>query len=274
VRDTPPAVMPSEVVLSPHLDDAVLSAWHAVSSPVPSRVVTVCAGVPEPGFVTDLDRAHRAEESAAWLRRRRADDRAALALAGREPVHLDLLEVQFPAYRIPRLREAIAADPGNFLRIVVDEPDLHTDPAELVDLLYDHVPSDAVVYGPAGIGRHPDHRDLAQATVRLAERVREVRLYADSPYYVFHGLPSWITGEPNPEADARVEQAFAALALDPVHLDRHVIRLPRPVFARKQEAMQRYATEYPSMQADLARPGSSPEMMRYEVYWTVPGARR
>jgi len=130
-----------------------------------------------------------------------------------------------------------------------------------------------VVYGPAGIGRHPDHRDLAQATVRLAERVREVRLYADSPYYVFHGLPSWITGEPNPEADEGVDRAFSALGLDPARLGRHVIRLPPRVFGRKLEAMQRYTTEYPSMRADLARPGSSPEMMRYETFWTVPGAR-
>lgn len=260
------------LVLSPHLDDAVLSAWHVLSSPGDVRVVTVYGGVPSPGFLTDLDRAHGARESAAWLRRRRDDDRAALALAGREPVHLDLLEVQFPAYRIDRLREAIARDPSHFLSLVVDEPALRTPPETLDALVREHIHPGLVVVGPAGIGGHPDHRDLAQAAVRLAGEVRQVRLYADSPYYLFDGLPACVTGRPNPAADRRVDEALAGLVPHPSGLLPEVVRLDADALAHKFAAMRRYTTEFPSIEADLSRPGRAPEMMAHELYWTLPDA--
>lgn len=266
------SAQPSTLVLSPHLDDAVLSAWHVLSSPGDVQVVTIYAGVPEPGFVTDLDRAHGAADSAAWLERRRAEDQAALAIAGREPIHLDLLEVQFPAYDIPKVRQAIAGDPTRFLSLVVNEEVLGTAPETLVDLVHDHLHPWLAVYGPAGIGRHPDHRDVAQAVVRLVGHVRSVHAYADSPYYLFDGLPSWIGDGPNPAADQHVDEALQALVADPARLERQVVRLDDEALARKFTAMHCYTTELPAVQADLARPGTDPDMMRYEVYWTVAGA--
>lgn len=258
-----------KVVLSPHLDDAVLSAWNVLASEGTTRVVTVYAGVPEPGFVTDLDRSHQATDSHAWLRRRRADDLAALAVGGCDAVHLNLLEVQFPAYRIPRVREQIARNPSNFLALVVDEPDLHTDPDALVDLVQEHVAGADVIYGPAGIGRHPDHRDLAQATVRLADRFREIRLYADHPYYLSHGLPSWITGQPNHQADRWVDGALSALVADPSRLHQHIVHLEPRTFEQKLRAMRCYSTELPWIETDLARLGQGLEVMRHEVSWAV-----
>src|SRR4051794_27565794 len=92
------------VVLSPHLDDAVFSAWHVLSATGDVLVVTVFAGVPEAGFVTALDRARGGQESAAVVARRRLEDRAALGLAGRAPVHLDLLDVDYRAFALPEVR--------------------------------------------------------------------------------------------------------------------------------------------------------------------------
>jgi LmbE family N-acetylglucosaminyl deacetylase len=262
------------VVLSPHLDDAVLSAWDVLSSPGEVRVVTVFAGIPEPGFVTDLDRAHGAGESAAWMRRRRCDDRAALALAGRTPVHMDLPDVQFAAYRQPGVHEAIARSPDQYLARVAAEPGLGTDPAVLAGLLAECVPAHAVVYGPAGIGGHPDHRDLARATVLLAGTGRDVRLYADSPYYIARGLPSWLGGKPNPAADQLADGALVTLGLPPQGLDRHTAELAEGRLQRKVAAMRCYATEIPAIWTDLSRSPSTPAMMRYESYWTVPGPPR
>lgn len=258
----------STVLLSPHLDDAVLSAWHAVAAGG-TTVVTLFAGVPPAGFVTDLDRAHGADDSAAWLRRRRAEDRAALAAGGARAVHLDLLEAQFPAYRLPALRARIAADPDRFLALVVDAPELATDPRTLLELAGPQLPPDAVVYGPAGIGGHPDHRDLARATVLLAGRVAQLRLYADSPYYLFHGLPSWLGRSTDPAADAGVEQALRRCGADRLALRRHVVHLPDAALAAKLAALRRYATELPGIEAALASSGGGPGRLRHEVYWSV-----
>ncbi|HLK00488.1 MAG TPA: PIG-L family deacetylase [Streptosporangiaceae bacterium] len=258
------------VVLSPHLDDAVLSAWHVLSSPRDVTIVTVFAGVPEPGLLTDLDRSHGAGDSGAWLTRRRQEDRAAFAVAGRDPVHLDLLEVQFPAYRIPRLRDAIARAPERFLELVADDPELRSDPDALAALVRPHIPPGAVVYGPAGIGGHPDHRDLAQATVLLDG---DVRLYADSPYYLRLGLPSWAGhgGEPELAADAWVMTALSRL--DAKLTGPEVAELSPDVFDQKVAAMRCYTTEFPAIWRDASRPPAEPGMMRFEPTWVVAGGR-
>lgn len=260
------------VVLSPHLDDAALSAWSVLDADMPVRVVTVFAGIPDRGFVTDLDRAHGAAESAEWLRLRREQDRAVLARAECEPVHLGLLEVQFPAWQEPAIRGRIARDPGRFLEIVAGEPELRTDPDELAALVLDHIPDGAVVYGPAGIGRHPDHRDLAAAAVRLTGRVRNLRLYADSPYYFFCGLPSIVGSAANEAADTWVRDALRPLGLDPGIHQAQVVRLEDEMFAAKQEALRGYRTEWPLIAADMEQLGIEPQWMRFETFWTVPGA--
>ena len=113
------------VVLSPHLDDAVFSAWHVVSSRAEVRVVTVFAAIPEAGLLTPLDRAGGAIESAEHVRERLEDDRDALALAGREPTHVPLPDVQYRAERNPALRASIERDPKQFISLVAAEPSVH-----------------------------------------------------------------------------------------------------------------------------------------------------
>jgi LmbE family N-acetylglucosaminyl deacetylase len=262
------------VVLSPHLDDAVLSAWHVLSAPRDVTAVTVFAGIPEPGFVTDLDRSHGAQESAAWVRQRRREDKTALALAGRTPLHLDQLEVQFLAFRDPEIRKLIASDPEHFLAYVSGQPTLDADADELADQIEARIPAVPVLYGPAGIGGHPDHRALARATVRLARSGRQVLLYADSPYYLARGLPSWLTGRPNPGADSRTEEALARLDLSGRSLTRQVSKLDDAAFEQKLAAMKRYQTEMPAIAADLNRAPAGPDAMRYETNWILGDDKR
>ena len=264
------------VVLSPHFDDAVLSAWHVLSENATGMVVTVFGGVPEPGFVTDLDRAHHADDSAAWLERRRVEDGAAVALAGWEPEHLEFLEAQFPAWQIPQMRAAIANAPDQFVSLVADDPRIETDPDTLLAEVAPLLPADATVYGPVGIGGHPDHRDLARATIRLRGRVRSVRLYADSPYFVFHGLPTYCGADGDEAADGDVaadrwiNEALDRVVDDDISLVRHVERLSAPAFERKLDALRCYTTEFPLVLADLEARGG-PEMLRYEIWWELDG---
>lgn len=259
------------VVLSPHLDDAVLSVWHVVSAPGDVQVVTVFAGIPEPGFVTDLDRAHGAEDSAAWAERRRLEDRSALAVAGRDPVHLDLPDVQYAAFDDPAIRAKIASKPDRYLSYVRGQAGLGNDPDQLAAKLLAQIPLSPVVYCPAGIGGHPDHRDLARAMVRLATADREVWLYADSPSYTQAGLPSWLPGgaEAGSAADESVSQAFSRLDLVGKRLVRHVYELDDAAFEQKLAALKRYETEYPAISADAGRSPAGIGSLRYETCWKV-----
>ena len=83
-------------VLSPHFDDAVLSCWHVLSAPGPVVVVNVFAGAPPSGWPLGWwDQRTGATDSAARAREREREDDAALGVAGRSPINLDLLEAQY-----------------------------------------------------------------------------------------------------------------------------------------------------------------------------------
>lgn len=258
------------VVLSPHLDDAVLSVWHVLSSPLADvRVVTVFAGIPEAGTLTALDRAHGAVDSAELMRKRRADDRAALAAAGREPVHADLLDVQYRADHIEALRLAVERDPTSFVPLIAQEQAVRMDPAELRSRVEPLLEGADLVYAPAGIGGHPDHCDLAHLGLRLADEGRRVRIYGDMPYFVQMGLPSWFTHEESPSADAFVEAALTTWPAHAGRFDRRVVDLTLPVAREKIAAARLYETEFERGNAEFDGVLADPDAMRYEVYWTL-----
>ena len=70
------------MLLSPHLDDAVIDCWSVLATPSDVRVVNVFAGVPRPGALAYFDRLAGATDSAAHVGQRIADDRDALAAPG------------------------------------------------------------------------------------------------------------------------------------------------------------------------------------------------
>jgi hypothetical protein len=256
-------------ILSPHLDDAVLSTWHALVSSAEVRAVTVFAGIPAPGFVTPLDRARGATESAEFMKRRRDDDRAALALAGRTPTHADMLEVNYQAVDTPDVQRAIERDPGRYVEIVAAADGLGT-PTDAIEQAVGAWLAGDVIYAPLGIGRHPDHRDVARLGLRLAERGRTVRFYADFPYLIRHGPPSWLDGgEDAARADADVEAAFAMLPAISDAFERSIVELTPAETETKIAAFRRYETEFPSVDADFDGATSDPRQMRREVYWTL-----
>jgi LmbE family N-acetylglucosaminyl deacetylase len=85
------------VVVSPHLDDAVLGAAHLVSTYTGTRVVTVFAGSAStyPAVPTPWDAAggFRAGDDVAALRRK--EDESAMALLGARPVWLEFVDHQY-----------------------------------------------------------------------------------------------------------------------------------------------------------------------------------
>ncbi|QMU68297.1 PIG-L deacetylase family protein [Streptacidiphilus sp. P02-A3a] len=259
----------SVVVLSPHLDDAVLGLWHVLAADREVTVATVFAGIPDPGFVTGLDRDHGAVESADWMRRRRTEDRAALALADLEPHHLDLLDIQYVLAGDPEQRALLDREPGRFLAVVRELVDPEARVAAVVEAVSALVrvhPRPCLVYAPLGVGGHPDHLAVAGAALRLAASGHRVRLWADSPYYLRHGLPGQLGGPPNPDADALLRQGIRAHAGH--RLTPHLVRLDGAAADRKGEAIRRYRTEYPSLQDDYG-PVPLPDLLAHEAWWQV-----
>lgn len=229
---------PDVIVLSPHLDDAVLSCWHVLDGPLDVRVVNVFTGSPN-GRRGVWDELTGAADSAARMGERREEDRAALAVAGRASVDLPLLDVQY--------------------RGAGETPDV---PSTLAP----HLAPGPVVLAPAALGVHRDHELVRRAALGAARRGCHIRLYADLPHAVPYGWPSSVTGRPTgpnlqPEAGWRPRLADAAADLGALRMEVHA--LEPPAFERKLAAVRRYATQVRALEHMLPL-----DELRYEVTWT------
>jgi LmbE family N-acetylglucosaminyl deacetylase len=235
------------VILSPHLDDAVLSTWSVLRRPGDVTVVNVCTGLPPAGTEGFWDRITGMTDSVAVMGARLAEDREALALAGREPVGLGFLDAQYRAEEL--------------------------DQAELREAFEREVPLASALFAPANIARHPDH--LATRTLALgvaADSGVALHLYAELPYSSRFGWPHWVTGEP---ADPKLlpaevwEGALNDLPMDRERLEPQPIRLPDDEAARKLDAMRTYATQFTALQGGPHEMLSHPSVLPFEVTWAV-----
>jgi LmbE family N-acetylglucosaminyl deacetylase len=239
------------VVLSPHLDDAVIDCWSVLSGGDPVTVVTVCAGIPTPGPAGHWDALAGARDRAARMRERREEDLAALALAGRHGLHLSLPQADHRRGPPPPLSAIDRA-------------------------LVAHLPSASAVYAPAVLGtRHPDHALVRDYALALAAHGLPVMLYADAPYAVIYGWPAWVTGAaPDPHLDVDLYWRGAgrdAALTDPAGAQ--VVRLTAQQAEAKLAAMQTYRSQFSMLDRGPTGLLSNPAVHGYEVFWTVPTAR-
>jgi LmbE family N-acetylglucosaminyl deacetylase len=247
------------LVVSPHLDDAVLSvgglvAARAVEAPV--VVLTVFAGPAPPGAPSDFAR----ELHEAWglgddpVPGRRAEDVRALGVLGAWAVHLDLPDAIYRrdpapdpaggggggdgALRYPDWAHVAAGRlaPG-------DERDdlVGTVAGLLARAVARHRP--AAVLGPLASGGHVDHLVARRACERWARSgggPGQARLiwYEDLPYTARTGRP---------------EPALVAGAAP------HVVALGDGAFRRKLDAVRAYRSQLAVVFGpDLAGPGAPP----------------
>jgi LmbE family N-acetylglucosaminyl deacetylase len=145
---------PHRVVVSAHLDDAVLSAARALGRR--TLVVTVFAGIPAAGVVGSWDADCGWDDSRQAMTDRRREDVAALAHFGAPHLHVDVLGGQ----HVRRCRRD-----GSLL-------------ARIASTLAPLMSGAARVYGPAGIG-HPEHVQVRDAVLSVRPAAT---LYADLPY--------------------------------------------------------------------------------------------
>ena len=162
------------VIVSPHLDDAVLSCARFMSVHPGCTVVTVFAGNP-PEYPTDpmrlWDVQSGFEPGDDVMEARRHEDRAALAILGATPVHLDFVEHTYlpgdtpvaPEVLAPRLAETVRALDPTLLLI------------------------------PFGLA-NPDHDVTHRACMRVRDELGdgvEVWCYEDTGYKHIPGMLAW-----------------------------------------------------------------------------------
>lgn len=235
------------VVISPHLDDAVLSAWSAVSDPgAEVTVVTAFAGLPAAGRPTgDWEVACGVPDPRGLAVLRRAEDAAALATCGAGWVHLDYVD-------------APHRPPGPVHRSLV---------ADLAERCRD---ADEV-WVPAAIGGHPDHLAAARAGLEAAAG-RRVVLYADQPYTAWWYPPPSPAGPEDGDDRRAAPRWLSALVGASPHVPAEPPRerrLDSPARARKRAALSCYITQLRGLATTFPGFGAA-EPPTPEWWWPLP----
>jgi LmbE family N-acetylglucosaminyl deacetylase len=230
-------------ILSPHLDDAVLSCWHLLAGTQDVRVLNVFAGVPRDlGASGWWDALTGATDAGTRVAERLDEDRRALARAGRGAINLRFVDAQ---YR--RRRPSAAA-----LERAIGEHAMGS------------------VYAPAAVSGHPDHLLVRDCALALRRSGIEVRLYADLPHAVVFGWPGWISGQSDgrylrPERLWDWWLGTAGLDARSMQADLHPMN---GMLDAKRQAIDDYHT-----QARALAPMLGADRLAYELVWSLPKAR-
>jgi LmbE family N-acetylglucosaminyl deacetylase len=234
--------VPPAVILSPHLDDAVLSCWHLLCGPGEVSVINVFAGSPPAGSEPSWwDRETGATDSVVRMEERRAEDREAFAIAGRVATDLDFLDDQYKP----------------------DGQSVH----DIVARLRELIDPEVVVYAPAALGEHSDHEQVRNAALEMAAAGQPVRLYADFPHAVRRGWPTWINGTKRDNGVAEEwDQRLSGLGPTQPRADVH--HLDAAERERKLRAVSAYRTQIPALRSAFGDVEGFPAFP-HEVVWAL-----
>jgi LmbE family N-acetylglucosaminyl deacetylase len=231
------------VVMSPHLDDAVLSCGALLAHLAARHLITVAtvftAAAPPPWSLPARRqlRALGGVDAEAFFAQRRAEDRDVLAGIGVAAVHLGFRDALFrrgrrgpayPTFRFDAARGRVASCDARLAAEVSARVGEITRASEA-----------GVVFAPLGIGRHVDHLITRRAARELGRPIRTV-YYSDFPYSQ--------TAGPEPGFVQR-----AGL-------------VPHPWLSGRAENASRIAG-YRTQFAGLFRDGTVPT--RPEIYWVA-----
>lgn len=150
------------LLLSPHLDDACLSASQFLAAQPNCDIVTVFAGAPDEPVMTDYDAKCGFVSALDAIGSRRHEDQDAMARLQQTPIHWDYLDHQY------RDTDGLP----NF--------------DQLVQQIVDTAVGYDMVISCLGL-LHPDHILLGNAVIAAAPAIEaDVYLWEDLPHRVLH----------------------------------------------------------------------------------------
>jgi len=235
------------LIVSPHLDDAVLSCWHAMAAASePATVVTLFAGLPDAAAkLAPWDSVSGATDPAAQMRRRRMEDEAALEACGARFVHCEFRDDQYRGWVRPR--------------------------QALIDRLGELAEDADEVWLPAGIGGHPDHVLAAEAALSATVGRRRV-LYADLPYAA-RGWAATHGADPRSSTGRKRfrELVRAAMIASPYApgCPPTSYRLSGPEQDAKRSCLEEYQSQLPALTRAHTEWWQNPEMFGWEWWWPL-----
>ncbi|HUY67311.1 MAG TPA: PIG-L family deacetylase [Acidimicrobiales bacterium] len=212
-----PELLRRIVVVSPHLDDAVLGTSHLLLRHRGSTVVTVFAGFParypDPPAPWDAAGGFRSGDDVVGARRQ--EDRRALELVDARPVWLDFVEHQYLPLSDRPTPEAVAPDLETAIRSA----------------------GATAVFLPMGLA-NPDHGTAHDAGMLVRRRMMSLAwfCYEDAGYAHLPGLLAW-----------RVGKLFRA-GIWPTP----AVVPQQPDAERKRQAVWCYSSQIPPLEAEHA----------------------
>jgi hypothetical protein len=233
------------LVVSPHLDDAILSCAALVDRAEPIDVVTVFSGAPDPPRRGWWDEETGFADSSESLPARRAEDRAAFAGTPHRLTYLDLIENQY--LDGPRGEEEAA-----MIRAAVE------------GWCAEHPGGTVAV--PAGAGGRGGRLGRVLELVGAARDprphadhlyVRDALLGVEAPLLLYEDLPYLFGGSADREA-RRIARALRRTAVE------HVESIDRAAKARRVAA---YTSQIPHISPDDGRLDDPAVLPAVERYW-------
>ncbi|MGZ4712663.1 MAG: PIG-L deacetylase family protein [Acidimicrobiia bacterium] len=229
-----PAELERVVIVSPHLDDAVLGCGRFMAAHPGVTVVTVYAGGPAayPDPMTHWDTISGFAAGDDVLAARRAEDTAALGILGATPRWLDFVEHQY----LPRADWVTASTTAETLGDTIAALD------------------PTAVLAPFGLA-NPDHDQAHAAAMLVRDRLASPSwfLYEDFGYKHIPGLLAW-----------RVAQLFRrAVWPTPVAVDHGPADAAE---AAKRRALDCYRSQLRALEADWQL---GPKLVAPEQLWRI-----
>lgn len=218
------------LVISPHLDDAVLSCGLLLSANPSAIVCTVFTAPPRENMSTEWDGKSGFKDAFEAMQARKREDAAALEMLGAEPLHLPFCDAQYG--QTPLLDELAEA-----LR--------HTVRA--------HRPDKVIV--PLGLF-HSDHTLVSNACLQLVAQMR------DTAFHAYEDVPYRRMDQTVPQ---RIEELTKrGYLLSPV------TDLPATVSQSvSHEQMKREAIAAYTSQLQAFGPGAETTLYSTEKYWQL-----
>lgn len=170
------------IYLSPHLDDAVLSAggliYEQTLSGIPVEIWTFMCGYAPPGEISPFAQLQHTQwgfsSAEETTRMRREEDRTAAALVGATVVHFDFLDC---IYRRGSHGEWLYAD-----IFMPPHPEDAGLPAQIAETISPRLQPDDVLVCQLSVGSHVDHVLVRQGVELLG---RPLRYDIDIPYIFY-----------------------------------------------------------------------------------------